>query len=183
MLPLHHVLCISHVYRLIVEYTWHIHGIYMVYTWYILLISGPERYHGYILNKVMMGNIRTGTSPYNQWNIFEYTSYIICAIYSTYTKIPGGSSCASGQGPIPPDPPAMTSPGCVIIALHNIQVRDMPSCCVSTNTVRARAAPARASLRARPARMAAAIKLSSQHVSQYMVLFNLRQAAWLTLNL
>ena len=98
-------------------------------------------------------------------------------IYSTYTKIPGGSSCASGQGPIPPDPPAMTSPGCVIIALHNIQVRDMPSCCVSTNTVRARAAPARASLRARPARMAAAIKVSSQHVSQYMVLFNLRQAA------
>ncbi len=97
----------------------------------------------------------------------------IHCIYRTYTKILGGSSCASGQGPIPPDPPAMTSPGCVIIALHNIQVRDMPSCCVSTNTVRARAAPARASLRARPARMAAAIKVSPQHVSQYMVLFNL----------
>ena len=107
------------------------------------------------------------------WQLFMN----IHCIYSTYTKIPGGSSCASGQGPIPPDPPAMTSPGCVIIALHNIQVRDMPSCCVSTNTVRARAAPARASLRARPARMAAAIKVSSQHASQYMVLFNLRQAA------
>ena len=69
--------CISHVYRLILEYTWHIHGIYMVYSWYILMISGSERYHGYILNKVMMGQLRTGTSPYNQWNIFEYTQYMM----------------------------------------------------------------------------------------------------------
>ena len=61
------------------------------------------------------------------WQLFMN----IHCIYSTYTKIPGGSSCARGQGPIPPDPPAMTSPGCVIIVLHKIEVRDMPSCCVA----------------------------------------------------
>ena len=50
----------------------------------------------------------------------------ICVIYNVYTWYihsilcvytpPGGWCCGGGQDPIPPDPPAITSPGRVIIA-------------------------------------------------------------------
>jgi len=119
--------------------------LFSIYPWYRSDPDINKKYHVYTKYIPCICHVYSRISRYT-WDIHGIYQYLLAihCIHNTYTKIPGGSSCASGQGPIPPDPPAMTSPGCVIIALHNIQVRDMPSCCVSTNTMYARAQRRRA---------------------------------------
>ena len=54
------------------------------------------------------------------WHIhYIYITYLLHSIMCVFSA-PGGWCCGGGQGPIPPDPPAITSPGRVItlILLH-----------------------------------------------------------------
>ena len=107
-----YILCICwkveiyHIYTMIIhDYLWYIlRGIYHVYTTfiqciclvYILYILGI--YIWYVLNILCIYMV--------------YTVYIhsIIHVYSP----PSGWCCRGGQGPIPPTPPAITSPGRVI---------------------------------------------------------------------
>ena len=94
---------------------WYMHGIYMVYTWYIPSIWCPHTYVWYIPCKTFMGLFRTffyidirviyQVYPQDIHGISRYTCYIPL----------GGWCCGGGQGPIPPDPPAITSPVRVVI--------------------------------------------------------------------
>ena len=72
------------------------HGIYQVYTMYILL------------------SIRI--YPVYTWYMTFY--WHIPRIYQVYDRyIPGGWCCGGGHGPMPPEPPAITSPGLVITVI------------------------------------------------------------------
>ena len=95
---------ILYIYIVYTEYipcnTLYIHGIYYVYVCNILIT-----YMEYILDMSVIYNVYT-------W----YIHSILCV----YTPS-GGWCCGGGQGPIPPDPLAITSPGRVItlILLHS----------------------------------------------------------------
>ncbi len=83
--------------------------IYNEYTWYILNCISYV-YAIYIYIEYML-NIH---SIYNVYNMYIHYIYMVYSwnmnsIICVYTR-PGGWCCGGGQGPIPPAPPAITSP-------------------------------------------------------------------------
>ena len=119
------------VYTNVKVYTWYIPGIYHLYLWYIPgYIPGILVYTCYIQVYDQLRGLRdwyrTSASR------FLCGIYLLCrrhwlivGIYLVYTwyiptyknLLPGGWCCGGGQGPIPPVPPATTSPG-LVITLH-----------------------------------------------------------------
>jgi hypothetical protein len=135
-----YMLCIYNVYTWYIQWHLHIQGIFIVYAMYIQCI-----YMVYTVTSTYSRNILCIYHVYTMYihciysdiYIFkEYSMYLPC-IYNVYTCaeanlnwiyivyyayiLPGGWCWGGGQGPIPPAPPAITSPGRVLtfILLHS----------------------------------------------------------------
>ncbi len=104
--------CIYMVYTVTPTYSKNILRIYHVCTWYTMYVHGI--YIVYTVTSTYSRNILCIYHVYTMY-IHGYTWYIMC-LCSTWPLMLGG-----GQGPIPPAPPAMTSPGRIItlILLHS----------------------------------------------------------------
>ncbi len=121
-----YLVCTMHIHDIL---QYNVHDIYHTYTWHIHVINHTYTYiyHTYTIHIYIIYM----TYGINIHDIFMTYTIHTHDIYMTYTlhihsilwvySAPGGWCCGGGQGPIPPDPPAITSPGRVItlILLHS----------------------------------------------------------------